>query len=138
MTASQTLNVLKQAGMESIHAMLLRSQLRWAGHVARMPDERLLKQRLYGELCRGKRSKGGQKKRYRDTLQVSMKRCCIDPNDWRRPGLRPPSLAQQSSIWCQALRGATHQLCHPEAYASQRESTKPTTTRTTATSLSKM
>ena len=40
--------VLQQAGMESIHAMLMRSQLRWAGHVVRMPDERLPKQLLYG------------------------------------------------------------------------------------------
>ena len=44
--------VQKQAGMESMHAMLMRSQLRWAGHVVRMPDKCLPKQLLYGELCR--------------------------------------------------------------------------------------
>ena len=88
--------------MESIHAMLLRSQLRWAGHVARMPDERLPKQLLYGELCRGKRSKGGQKKCYRDTLKVSMKRCCIDPNDWE-------DLASDRPAWRSKVRsGVKH------------------------------
>ena len=64
--------------MESIHAMLMRSQLRWAGHVVRMPDERLPKQLLCGDLCAGKRSRGGQKKRFKDTLKVSLKRCGFD------------------------------------------------------------
>ena len=34
--------------------------------MTRMPDERLPKQLLYGELCYGKRSVGGQKKRFKD------------------------------------------------------------------------
>ena len=68
--------------MESVHAMLMRSQLRWAGHVVRIPDERLPKQLLYGELCAGKRSRGGQKKRFKDTLKVSLKCCGFDHNAW--------------------------------------------------------
>ena len=74
--------VLQQAGMESIHAMLMRSQLKWAGHVVRMPDERFPKQLLYGELCAGKHSRGGQKKRFKDTLKVSLKCCGFDHNAW--------------------------------------------------------
>ena len=94
--------VLKQAVIESIHAMLLRSQLRWTGHIIRMPNERLPKQLLYGELCRGKRSKGGQKKGYMDTLKVSMKRCCIDLNDWE-------NLASDHSAWRSKVRfGVKH------------------------------
>ena len=38
-----------------------------------MPDERLPKKILYGELQVGKRSHGGQKKRYKDTLKASLK-----------------------------------------------------------------
>ena len=38
-----------------------------------MPDERLPKKILYGELQVGKRSHGGQKKRYSDTLKASLK-----------------------------------------------------------------
>ena len=38
-----------------------------------MPDERLPKNILYGELEVGKRSHGGQKKRYKDTLIASPK-----------------------------------------------------------------
>ena len=37
-----------------------------------MPDERLPKKILYGELQVGKRSHGGQK-RYKDTLEASLK-----------------------------------------------------------------
>ena len=59
--------------MQSIHALLKLAQLRWTGHVTRMPDERLPKKILYGELQVGKRSHGGQKKRYKDTLKAALK-----------------------------------------------------------------
>ena len=65
--------VLKRAGMQRVHTLLKLAQLRWAGHVTRMPDERLPKKILYGELQVGKRSNGGQKKRYKDTLKASLK-----------------------------------------------------------------
>ena len=37
-----------------------------------MSDDRLPKQLLYGELCYGKRSLGGQKKRFKDTLKKTL------------------------------------------------------------------
>ena len=57
--------VLKRAGMQSVHTLLKLVQLKWTGHVTRMPEERLPKKILYGELEMDKRSHGGQKKRYR-------------------------------------------------------------------------
>ena len=42
--------VLKRAGMQSAHTLLKLAELRWTGHVTRMPDERLSKKILYGEL----------------------------------------------------------------------------------------
>ena len=35
--------VLKKAGVQSMHSVLKLAQLRWSGHVMRMPDERLPK-----------------------------------------------------------------------------------------------
>ena len=51
--------------MQSVHTLLKLVQLRWTGHVRSMPDEQLPKKVLYGELQEGKRSQGGQKKRYK-------------------------------------------------------------------------
>ena len=59
--------------MQSEHTLLKLAQLRWTGHVTRIPEERLPKKILYGELKMGKRSHGGQKKRYKGTLKASLK-----------------------------------------------------------------
>ena len=74
--------VLAQAGLPSIHTILLQSQLRRAGHVARMPDHGLPKIFFYGELHEGKRSQGGQHKRFKDNLKISVKAFAINPNTW--------------------------------------------------------
>ena len=64
--------VLKRAGMQSVHTLRKLAKLRLIGHVTRMPDERLPKKTLYGEPQVGKSSYGGQKKRYKDTLKASL------------------------------------------------------------------
>ena len=74
--------VLKRAGMQSVHTLLKLALLRWTGHITRMPDKRLPKKLLYGELQDGKRSNGGQKKRYKDTLKASLKDCNIPTESW--------------------------------------------------------
>ena len=61
--------VLQQAGITSVEAMLMKTQLRWAGHVSRMEDHRLPKIVLYGELSTGHRDRGAPKKRYKDSLK---------------------------------------------------------------------
>ena len=74
--------ILEQTGMSSIFTMLRKRQLCWVGHVVRMPDERLPKRILYGELLTGSRSDGDQKKRFKDTPKASVKDCGIDHNLW--------------------------------------------------------
>ena len=59
--------------MQSVHTLLKLAQLRYTGHVTRMPDERLPKKVFFGELPVGRRSHGDQKKRYKDTLKASLK-----------------------------------------------------------------
>ena len=84
--------VLKRAGMQSIHTLLKLAQLRWTGHVTRMPDERLPKKILYGELQVGTRSHGGQKKWYKDTLKASLKDFNIPIESWEQ-------IAQDRTKW---------------------------------------
>ena len=75
-------DVLDQAGMTSIHTLLRRAQLRWAGHIVRMQDTRLPKRLLYGELVHGIRSRGRPKLRFKDTLKASLKNFGIDVKKW--------------------------------------------------------
>ena len=76
--------VLKKAKMQSVQTLLKLAQLRWTGHVTRMPDERRPKKVLYGELQEGKRSQGSQKKRYKDTLKASLKDFNIPTESWEK------------------------------------------------------
>ncbi|XP_047481685.1 uncharacterized protein LOC125034088 [Penaeus chinensis] len=84
--------VLELASIPSIHTLLQKAQVRWAGHVVRMADSRLPKQLLYGELCEGKRSVGGQKKRFKDSLKASLKDMNINVSTWEQ-------LATNRSNW---------------------------------------
>ena len=74
--------VLERAGTQSVHILLRLAQLRWRGHVTRIPDERLPKKILYGEV--EKRSHGGQKKRYKDTLKAFLKDFNITTESWQQ------------------------------------------------------
>ena len=69
--------ILQNTNCCSIESMVIKRQLRWVGHVIRMPENRLPKQLFYGELSQGHRSVGGQKKRYKDHLNAVLKRCNI-------------------------------------------------------------
>ncbi|XP_062834399.1 uncharacterized protein LOC134298378 [Anolis carolinensis] len=85
-------SVLEEAKTTSIEAMLLRHQLRWTGHVVRMPDHRLPKQLLYSELKNGKRNVGGQEKRFKDGFKANLKNCGIDTENLK-------ALALERSNW---------------------------------------
>ena len=74
--------VLSRAELPRIYILQRRAQVRWAGHLVRMPDSRLAKKLFYGELAEGKRSQGCQKKRFKDTLKVSLKSFGINPDTW--------------------------------------------------------
>ena len=93
----QTTNsVFEKASTTSIEAMVIKNQLRWSGHVVRMSDTRLPKQIMYSELETGKRTHGGQRKRYKDTLHRSLKQCFIRTQTWE-------SLASDRNSWRSAV-----------------------------------
>ena len=75
-----------------MHTVLKLAQLRWTSHVIRMPDERLPKKVFYGELQKGTRSQGGQKKRYKDTIKATLKDFDIQIGSWEHT-------AQERSKW---------------------------------------
>lgn len=72
--------VLRRTASASLEGNLCRRQLRWLGHVIRMPSDRLPKQVLYGELVDGRRSAGGQKKRYKDFIKTVLKKFHMNPD----------------------------------------------------------
>ena len=78
----------------------MKSQLRWAGHVARMPDDRLPKQIFFGELCEGARPQGRPLLRYKDTLKATLKKCDINHETWEKD-------AQDRPAWRSVARTGT-------------------------------
>ena len=89
--------VLERASMPSIHTLLMKNQIRWAGHLTRMPDHRLPKRIFYSELRCGKRSQGGQRKRFKDTLKISLNAFGIHHDTWE-------AAARDRNSWRASLR----------------------------------
>ena len=58
--------ILERANLPSMEDLLIRKNLRWAGHVMRMPSERLTKQILFSQLPAGERAVGRPWLRYKD------------------------------------------------------------------------
>ena len=70
------------AGQERVEIMLMRRRLRWLGHVQRMEGCRLPKCLLMCKPAKGRRSVGGQKKRWSDMMMEDLKRCDL-LEDWK-------------------------------------------------------
>ena len=84
--------IRSRAGIPIIESMLLHRQLRWLGHVIRMPHSRLPHCGLYGQLRLGHGRVGGQKKRFNDHIKSILKRCSI-------PLSRRETLASNRATW---------------------------------------
>ena len=124
------IEVLKRAGMQSIHTLLKLAQLRWTGHVTRMPDERLPKKILYGELQVGKRSHDGQKKQYKDTLKASLKDFNIPTESWEQ-------IAQDRTKWRGLIkRGAGEYKAKRISEAEQKRAQRKARAKASPTELS--
>ena len=74
--------VLEMCGITSVQSLLLKSQLRWAGHVVRMDDSRIPKALLYSQLKEGRRRMGRPCLRYKDTLKSNLKSCGLNLSTW--------------------------------------------------------
>ena len=73
--------IRSRAWIPTIESMLLHRQLRWLGHVIRMPHSRLPHCVLCGQLRLGHRSVGGQEKRFKDRINSILRKRNI-PLSW--------------------------------------------------------
>ena len=121
--------VLNLANIPSIYTLLQKSQVRWAGHVVRMPDNRLPKQLLYGELKTGKRDRAGPKKRYKDSLKESLKKIDVDVNNWET--LASDRTAWRAKVNHQVQRAEDHRVAAAERKRSARKARATTSVAAT-------
>jgi len=70
----------RAADIDSAEHLLLQRQLRWVGHVIRMPSNRLPRRILYGESVNGQRLPGGPKFRYMHHIHCILNKCNICPS----------------------------------------------------------
>ena len=122
--------VLTRVSLPSIYTILMQSQLHWTGYVVHMKDHCLLKKLVYGKLSRGKLSQGDQKKRFKDTLKVSMKYFSITSNCLGY-------LVQDRDKWHKVVKHGA-KVCETRRNASIelfRKLRKVTATSTTATTI---
>ena len=69
--------------MPDIEMIVRKMQLRWAGHVTRMSDDRISKQLLFGELTIGPRTVGRPLLRWKDSLKDTLKQSNISTTHWQ-------------------------------------------------------
>ena len=84
--------VLEKAKIPSLHTILLQRRLRWLGHVHRMPEVRIPKKLLYGQLADGSRPLGRPHLRFRDVCKRDLENTGIGPKNWEK-------LASNRSQW---------------------------------------
>ena len=77
---------LGKAGIQSIQSMIMKSCLRWVGHIVRMDDGRLPRQLFYGEMWEGKRRALKPKKRFKDTIKYFLKQSGLSVDQWGKNG----------------------------------------------------
>ena len=88
--------IRKMAKQQRISSILTQRRLRFLGHLSRMSEERLPKQLLVSAPVGGKRTAGGQKRRWSDVLANDLKLCNLS-RSWREQ-------AQERDSWRATIR----------------------------------
>ena len=76
-----------------VEHLLVQRQLRWLGHVIRLPDNGLPRRLIYGELLQGQRSVGRPKKRFSDYIRITLQKCNIQLSDLE-------ASVSDRDLWC--------------------------------------
>ena len=82
----------KITGTDPIDMIMRRYRLRWAGHVRRMPDCRVPKKVMFGNLVGGKRQRGRPTKTWNDCLDQDLEMIGLNGVNWLKA-------SEQRSNW---------------------------------------
>ena len=93
----------ERAQIDTIEAILVQRQLRWARHLYRMDESRLPRRIYYGELAVGWRSVGRPRKRDKDVIASHMRKGGIDAGSLER-------LAENRDAWRSACGAAVERI----------------------------
>ena len=96
-------SVLTEANTASIEAMIMQNQLRLTSHCVRMPDFRLPRHVLFSQLTHGLRTRGGQRKRIKDTAKHYLENGRININTWE-------DMAADRLLWRRSIHQASGPL----------------------------
>ena len=92
--------ILEMANIGSIKVLISKQQLKWSGHLVRLPNERIPKQIFYRQLTDGKRLANKPKKRFEDCLKQTFKKCDTNSESWEKQ-------AQNRLTWRKVIFAAT-------------------------------
>ena len=67
--------------MESVAMKVTKRRLEWLGHVARMDEDRMPKQMMFGWLPQA-RPQGGPRRRWRDVICCDLRAIAMSDKDW--------------------------------------------------------
>ena len=84
---------------------LVKSRMKWAGHVERMKEDRLPRM-AYAHQERGKRKRGRPCMRWRDCIERDMRKAELEDVDWMM-------LAQDRAEWRMVVHRAAETCSHP-------------------------
>ena len=74
--------ILDRTGLPPMEDLLVQKNLRWTGHLMRMPQDRLPRQILFSQLPAGQRKRGRPRLRFKDTIKRNLKLRNIELNSW--------------------------------------------------------
>ena len=81
--------LLKRLSLKSIDCYICKQQLRWAGHVIRMPWERLPR-KMMSSWVRSKRPRGAPQLTYGRSLYKALRKAGVDTNTWHELAMDKP------------------------------------------------
>ena len=87
---------------------LVKSRMKWTGHVERMKDDRL-PMMAYVHQERGRRKRGRPRMRWRDCIERDMRKGELEDVDWRM-------VAQDRGQWRRVVHRAAESCSHPHPW----------------------